>query len=338
MIDFDGERLEDLFRRAVPVKSNPVRRVLLAAPFYIKTDLRSGHGFECELRSARRCAEAGIPAVEHLACGRDCSGSWLVTREWAGAVSAADWIANRIPTVDFLDNLADFTGKIIKSGLWHGDFHLGNVLYHPELREFALVDLRAVRRRYWFDRWHDYRMWRIGMELRRDLTDESMIGFYRRMGMRDPSGFFSRALKLEAVRLVREWPKRRAQLLHGYAKFSERRAEGLVRRGVTAADLSAAELLRGDPAELEHRFCGDFFLELGLIPRRRILGFDPAAGTAVLEVPGTTEPAGTAAADFRNRLKMLGFDSDFEEWRRTADGRIVYAGDSSRMDVSSGRI
>ena len=66
MIDFDGERLEDLFRRAVPVKSNPVRRVLLAAPFYIKTDLRSGHGFECELRSARRCAEAGIPAVSPL--------------------------------------------------------------------------------------------------------------------------------------------------------------------------------------------------------------------------------------------------------------------------------
>ncbi|MEI2999517.1 MAG: hypothetical protein V8T86_01230 [Victivallis sp.] len=124
---------------------------------------------------------------------------------------------------------------ILESGLFHPDFHLGNILYDKVKRSFVLVDALGVRRAGFLDRqFRAYRMRRVAMELREILSRERMTAFLSACGIPNADAFYDRALDREADALWREWPKRRRQILAGYPKFT-RKIEAFCMRSIRCA-------------------------------------------------------------------------------------------------------
>ena len=118
--------------------------------------------------------------VEHLALGRSSRGQLLITRALPDAVQAGVYffrncLRDGAPAEEFAGALAGFARQIISSGLFHPDFHCGNVLYLPERHKFALVDVYGVRKAFLFDRFQLFRMERILMELRQALDRGTML-------------------------------------------------------------------------------------------------------------------------------------------------------------------
>ena len=219
--------------------------------------------------------------VEHLALGRSSRGQLLITRALPDAVQAGVYffrncLRDGAPAEEFAGALAGFARQIISSGLFHPDFHCGNVLYLPERHKFALVDVYGVRKAFLFDRFQLFRMERILMELRQALDRGTMLRLLSREGVSAPETFYLRALRREARRLFHEWPRRRRQILAGYPKFT--RAEGPLLRVVdpagAPADETSGEPVQGDAETLERLLLAHFFLQLACIPHRPALLLD----------------------------------------------------------------
>ena len=228
-----GTHPELLLKTATPVKANPVRKVFRTKEFYLKFDCRPGNRLAREWRSAALLAARHIPMVEHLAWGRSSQGELLITRalpdaEQAGTYFFHQCLQNGAPAEEFAEALAEFARQIIGSGLFHPDFHCGNVLYLPERNQFALVDVYGVRRATMFDHFRYYRMERILMELREAFDRARLLRLLAVEGVSAPESFYRKALHREARHLFHEWPKRRRQILAGYPKFT-RAEESLLR-------------------------------------------------------------------------------------------------------------
>lgn len=323
-----GPRPELLIQTAAPVKASPVRKVFRAGEFYLKLDLRQGNRLSREWDSATLLAARHIPMVEHLALGRSSRGQLLITRALPDAVQAGVYffrncLRDGAPAEEFAGALAGFARQIISSGLFHPDFHCGNVLYLPERHKFALVDVYGVRKAFLFDRFQLFRMERILMELRQALDRGTMLRLLSREGVSAPETFYLRALRREARRLFHEWPRRRRQILAGYPKFT--RAEGLLLRVVdpagAPADETSGEPVQGDAETLERLLLAHFFLQLACIPHRPALLLDRKRNLLFR----ARRPAGAAspvsAGDWPERLAAYGLKFRPEEWGFDRVGR-----------------
>ena len=118
------------------------------------------------------------------------------------------------------------------------------------------------------------------------------------IGLPDPERFYERAMKIEAAALNREWPKRRAQILAGYPKFTRVEGTRLVAADAAPEELAQLTLLPGSEGE----FCSAFYWQLAQVPYRRVLTFDRAEHTIGVapELFPTPLPAAEIAA--RKRL------------------------------------
>ena len=323
-----GSTPQNLLETAEPVKANPVRKVFRSGEFYLKLDLRPGDRLSREWRSAALLATRHIPMVEHLALGRASCGELLITRALPDAIQAGTYfhrscLRDGVPAEEFAESLAEFARQIIGSGLFHPDFHCGNVLYLPERNKFALVDVYGVRKATLFDHFRRYRMERILMELREAFDRETLLRLLAEEGVSAPENFYRRALQREARRLFHEWPKRRRQILAGYPKFT--RADGALLRVVDPAGEEmvdpAAEPLPGEIDRLERLLLAHFFLQLACIPHRKVLLLDRERKQLFLQEspppPATPVPAG----DWPERLAPYGLEFHPEEWGLDRFGR-----------------
>ncbi len=323
-----GSTPQNLLETAEPVKANPVRKVFRSGEFYLKLDLRPGDRLSREWRSAALLATRHIPMVEHLALGRASCGELLITRALPDAIQAGTYfhrscLRDGVPAEEFAESLAEFARQIIGSGLFHPDFHCGNVLYLPERNKFALVDVYGVRKATLFDHFRRYRMERILMELRQALDRGTMLRLLSREGVSAPETFYLRALRREARRLFHEWPRRRRQILAGYPKFT--RAEGPLLRVVdpagAPADETSGEPVQGDAETLERLLLAHFFLQLACIPHRPALLLDRKRNLLFR----ARRPAGAAspvsAGDWPERLAAYGLKFRPEEWGFDRFGR-----------------
>lgn len=321
-----GSAPQNLLEAAEPVKANPVRKVFRTGEFYLKLDLRPGNRLSREWRSAALLAARHIPMVEHLALGRSSCGELLITRALPDAIQAGTYFCRNClrdgaPAEEFAESLAEFARQIIGSGLFHPDFHCGNVLYLPERNKFALVDVYGVRKSTFFDRFRRYRMERILLELREALDRATLLRLLAVEGVAAPENFYRKALKREARHLFHEWPKRRRQILAGYPKFT--RAEGHLLRVVDPAGEEiedvAGEPFPGDADTLEQLLLAHFFLQLARIPHRRVLSLDrerkllfrqelPPAPAPAVPVPAGEWPERLAAYGLQFRPEEWGFD------------------------------
>jgi len=256
------------FAAARVVKRNPVREVRSDGEFYYKLDRRRGHGFAREAAAARLLEARGIPVVEHLWCGVIPEGEMLVTRALADAPTVREYIASRIPDGAFQRRFAGFIAEFLASGLGHDDLHIGNILYSVREERFVLVDVRAVRRRRF--RKHPYDICRAPMELRKHLRRDEVCAMLELVGVPDPERFFAKSLRVEAAAVNRAWPKRRAQILGAYPKFTREEGALLLRADAASGELQNLSWRPGGAAE----FCSAFYWDFAEIPHSRILAFD----------------------------------------------------------------
>ena len=301
--DGDPGRLLD---GAVTVKSNPVRRVAKCGEFFLKIDRRPGRSFRREFAAGNLLASLGVPVVPHLACGRLSTGeAVLVTGALEGAVDAR----SRLEATRGGRAEAEALARLVKSmwdlGLYHGDCHLGNFLFACGSKEPVLVDVAAVRKRRGLDRFRRGRMLRLMTEMRKFFDGKNLESLLALAGARDPKSFLEKSLRREAAFLRREWPKRRSQILSGYAKFTRIEGEVLLDAAAEQETLDRLPAERGDREALEKRFLLHCYLRLAEIPHRGIAALDRAAGA--VRISGI-EGNALGDAELAHRLEICGLD------------------------------
>jgi len=112
-----------------------------------------------EWRACRALRRAGIPTCDVLAIavrrrwGLAREG-FLVSREVAGAVSLPAFLRERTTEADearaLIDELADLTVRLARAGLYHSDYHAGNLLIRPDAppgERLFVVDQHSIHRR-----------------------------------------------------------------------------------------------------------------------------------------------------------------------------------------------
>lgn len=288
-----GEDPLVLFAQPECVKSNPVRQVLHVPGLYLKLDKRPGHSFEGEFRAAQFVSSCGIPAVPHLACGIHEGSAALITQE---AADTCDLIALSGSPAEpaLLENFARFTGLILRSPIFHPDFHLGNILCRKKTQEFLLIDLHGIRRRTLFDRlFAMHRMYRIILEWREGLSDARLTELLTIAGVPHASTFLPLQLKREAAHLKHEFPRRARQILSGYAKFTRISGSGLL-----CSEVAVPGAETGCP-ESEKLLLLHFFLKLARIPHTGIDGVTPG-GKAFYQ--GAESPFRLSPEELKKRL------------------------------------
>lgn len=308
------------FAGAVQIKSNPVREVWRTQEFFFKFDKRPGHSFDREF--ARGCAlqKKGIPVVPHLACGKTESGYCLITRALADSVPADEFICGRIPADDFLNALIDFLKLMEYRKIIHRDLHYGNLLYVEKENSFCLVDVHDARPAHWFEKpfYSHYPQRELIMELRENLTTPELCGLLRKMGVGDPESFIERFLEKRARMFLRDWIRRRAQILDGYPKFTRKEGDLLITRGVTLSDLEKAERKPGSAG----LFAAAFYLDFVRIPHRRVLAWSEKDNTIWLEPLEIGEPDSAVVADLRSRALKFGVNSSCRDWVYDSSGLV----------------
>ena len=308
-----GEAPLDLLADAETVKSNAVRKVFRSGRFYIKFDRRSAHSFRNEFHAAQLCGACGIPTVEHLAWGRTPEGTDLITRAAEGFAEGARIFRTRQNRALY-DAFADFLGKLLSSPVWHPDLHPGNILIEPATGECRLVDLHGIRRRIFWDRFHNYLMERCIIEIRDYLSDDELLALIARCGIPAPERFLVRALAREAAYLRTNFAKRRRQILSGYFKYTFSEPSGrLVHVDIPEEVLAAAEEMNFP--EAEQLFLFSFFVEQTGVPCRRVLACDPGRPAVLLEreiPPGRRSAA--SAGELRERLKINGIETSEDDY------------------------
>lgn len=252
------------------VKHNPVREVFFNSGYFIKRDSRKSHTFAKEFSAAQKLHRRKIAVVEHLAHGKCEDGNYLITRGVPDSVTVEDHLFAQPVTEKFMDEFVNFLRIWKRSGFFHTDAHLGNVLYVPQNGEFTLVDVRGVRKKLlWEQLWFrcPTDVMRFIFNLRGHISFSRIEELLREFGCRYPQRSLQEMVKAESARLLKEWDKRKRQLFNAYPKFSCQNGKNLVAAQYQENYTMFPEE-SSDNAGAE--FAASFFLTLFQIPHRRV--------------------------------------------------------------------
>ena len=310
--NFTVEKVEELFRDAIPVKDNKVREVRRYGDYFIKFDHRKNHGFAQEFAVAQKLRRAGIPVVDHLFYGRGADGNYLVTRAFPGSVDVASYLRTHVPDLNFFERITDMQTSMLKKGFLHTDFHMGNLLYNEKENSFALVDVRKVRQ---------MPLWLMSprpelvrfqglLEFRKILRRGELFKIFRRAGVTNPGEFYEGMFTEDNKALRDEWPRRRQQIMSGYLKFTRKEGSVLYNSHATEEELASAVKIPGGRAV----FLSGFFLDMANIPHRQMLKFDLDTETAYAVPECTVQPGGEAAIEMMTRLNFYEIPSTPSDW------------------------
>ncbi len=181
-----------------------------------------------EYEKAKQLADANVPVVECVGWGSCGSKNVLVSKEFSGANTVHDYFYRNFvygngQYENFLSMLTAFLSNFFRSGFYHDDLHFGNLLYSPEMGEMVLVDLIDIEAEEELNAVQLRRMQRSILQLREGLGEEDMLLAITACGIAlDTQGakdFFLSEVTESTMRRLNEWPKRKRQILDGYAKF-----------------------------------------------------------------------------------------------------------------------
>ena len=310
------ERTPELIAAGTVVKANAVRKVIKSGDYFIKIDLRPTHPFTGEFAIAQALTGAGIPVVEHLACGSDGNANYLITRALPDAVELAEMRDTIVPDEKFLHPLCDFLTAFANSNFIHNDFHCGNILYANG--RFTLVDVRAVRRKWWWDqcRLHPGAFHPLA-EFRSRLSASKMQELFTRCGIRDARKFYRRMWQECAAALFKEWEKRKTQLFAAYPKFSTLQGDKLCRTRSKVELSCCREFTSPLAAEV---FALGLFLELAGIPSSPVVAVDLANQKYFLAPAGNGVPGAAAISEADENLACFKLSLPPELWGLSPDG------------------
>jgi hypothetical protein len=232
------DHYEKLVRNAA-VKSNAVRTVFkVNDTYYVKLDqpARLDHKvrayFRCkaeqEFNAAMLLEDAGLPVVKYLGWGRRGQHSMLLSAAVKSAVPLQNLMFHYYERTGadysrFVTHLTVFLRKVLNSGIYHPDFHFGNILFDKAAGNFTLVDVYGVTRPRIFAQSKLDTMGHIIFGLTTILSDREMISVIQELGLRtdrNEAAVYLREGLIQSAKLVTvTWHKRRKQILHNYKKF-----------------------------------------------------------------------------------------------------------------------
>ncbi|MBR7155467.1 MAG: fructosamine kinase family protein [Lentisphaeria bacterium] len=308
-------RAAELIANGTVVKANAVRTVLRSEDYFIKVERRKHHSFTGEFAIAQALTAANIPVVEHLACGSDADAHYLVTRALPDAVEVTALRKSAHLDDDFLQNLSAFLTAFAHAPFIHNDFHCGNILCANG--NFTLVDVCAVRRKWWWEKFHLPRSaFHPLTEFRSRLSAGKLTALFANCGIKDAPGFYRSMWHASAAALFKEWRKRRQQLFAAYPKFSFRQSGLLCRTDAQNSLAGCREVSSPLAAEI---FALGLFLELAGIPAAQVAAVDIAKNKYFLANAGTIQPDGGEISDAAFRLGCFKLSLPEELWGTSPD-------------------
>jgi len=302
------------------VKKNAVREVWKTRDFFFKFDKRPGRTFLEEFRHGSALADRGVPVVAHLACGHAPQGACLVTAALRNAVPVEEFIAGKAPPDAFLDAVAGFLKLLDQKKIVHRDLHPGNVLVVPEKNILSLVDVRDAFPAGFFSSLLFSRtpFLRFIADLAENLPDGRVCDLLRQMGLFRPRTFLYAEFRRKALFVRREWPRRKAQILSGYPKFTRAEGDLLFVRNADGSDLARAATV---PAG-EDVFTDAFFLDLVRLPHRRVFAWDRKKEILYLEPVSSAPPPPDRVRELARRAALAGVSAPPELWCTGPDGLV----------------
>jgi hypothetical protein len=263
------------------VKSNALREVRRVktpdgASLYVKHDRPRGFFSRIKSRFRDKCGrefeaalvleDAGVPVVRYLGHARRRFDTLLVSRALEGAVSARDlWFNSAAddPALRrrYLDGLADFLGRVLRAGIWHPDFHIGNLLARPEDCSFTMVDPYGAGKVSPLGLRRLFKMAGVTGALRGEIEDSEAAALLKKAvppecGL-DPGKMWESILKTEAAGARALWRKRRK---HGlgrpgkyFSAFNISGCKFYVRHTVTGALMADPDTALESGGDLEHK-------------------------------------------------------------------------------------
>ena len=313
-----------------------------------------------EFNAYSQLVKNNIPAVKHLGWGRAGHYTALVTEAWTpDAVDVLQhWygmVYRLEDTGRFLLELSNFLNTIIESPLHHGDFHLGNVLYSPQEKSFALVDLHNVTVGKLRNQGEKAAMLQILAELRSSIKPQTMLELFCEIADVPPKmagEIIRKRLIHDAETLQKDWHRRRQQFLTGYAKFSSFvNFEGttlLVKRDKLRRNIfSPAAAKRGEyrtvrlsfQAALEQMLFS-FYLSMLSVPHVPVAALAPDGTLYSPKMPETAQvPEDREWINSYNEyLLCMGLHlEDYRQWHHCANDQLVLADFSSMIAAMPNR-
>ncbi|QSH41142.1 lipopolysaccharide kinase InaA family protein [Lentisphaerota bacterium ZTH] len=224
------------------IKSNPVRRVFTVDNlFHVKLEQPLGAGRKLksffspkaskEFNVGRALEAAGIKVVKHLGWARKGSHNMLLTESLQAAVSVHDYWMRQIvfnggDRTHFLLNYAAFLKEFLNSGFYHPDFHCGNILYSPQSKSFALVDVYGIskparltaKQRHI----HEHIVFEFKYGIDREEAAALIVAAGIKKDINSALSFWHKGLTAEYRRIRNAFPKRLQQLNEYYPKYVNR--------------------------------------------------------------------------------------------------------------------
>lgn len=182
-----------------------------------------------EFKSALLLKELSIPCVEYLGWGKKGHEGMLLSKELVNYINAKDfWFEsatnkNKFKLL-FLRGLASFLKIFFKTGLYHPDFHIGNLLVNPENFDFCIVDPYGIKKAGKISEKKKFEMFRIIGAMRAELNITDAVDLILRSGMAESQtkakNLWKKILRKEAEEVEELWEKREKQILSGKSKYS----------------------------------------------------------------------------------------------------------------------
>ena len=308
-----GDAPEAKIASLQPLKNNGIRKVFSVDGLYFKNETRGGHRLKRECESGRFLASKGIPCIEYLAWGEDHDGEWLISRAVEGAFQFDRYLETLNPlnekSLRLYEKFAVFVRSIIDVGVFHPDFHTGNVLYLPEKESFALVDVYGVRQWHFWDALRRKKMRDILNGIPGAVSKEFFLKLLALSGEKQPEIYFRKEVKRRCKWVVHDWPKRKRQILKGYYKFAHLEGNTLVRRGVDFSEdvRESCEKVSLSAEEAQRRFLVPFYLNLCGVVCQRALAWNRDTNDVFFEKCADFD--GTIDAAWLDVLPHLGIEN-----------------------------
>lgn len=219
------------------VKSNAVRSVFTVDNYFVKYDspvscIKIIRSFffpkvKKEFDVGVMLEKLGIPVVKYLGWGKRGGSGFLLTEAYKNAMCARDYwfsevvYSNRLDGSEFTKELMALVNKLILAGIYHGDFHLGNILIDSKTGKMALVDVYGVRQYKKLSERQIIRLLRIVVLLRDKLSDDECVELLN-MVFRDKDKsklLWTEYLDNERVLVNKLWKKRCHQIENINGKY-----------------------------------------------------------------------------------------------------------------------
>jgi hypothetical protein len=309
------------------IKQNPVRQVFQGEEFFYKRTYKDDGNLLLEFKRTIELNNLGIPCVKCVALGFTAHGVVLVTQAQKGTFQLDKYLEKHPFDSKMKSSFQEFILNLLARQVAHDDFHLGNILYHPIENKFYLVDVlkcKVIKTSWFYRIFAQPKIVRIFCLLRDKLQFSIVEEMLLACKITTPKIFYKSQIACEVKRIVKEWPKRKRQVLSGYEKFTRKEGDFLWLAIAKDSDCQNAQVVFGNASYL----LADIFLGLMRIPHRRVLKVDLASNKVWLEEVNNSNKVNLEVmVEYQQRLEdILQVKTSQEDWSNSDIYPVIFTG------------